>query len=147
MQLETYLIKLEQLSPSAPSHGPLWRISSIFYTVNFWLNYSSLAFDAEANFLRSVFVQSHLFNSNISLIFFLIFEDSCNRCVIFKRHLSAYNYVLECLLLGLTEIGPNEDNFTISALSSLAMRYDPSCEITWITLLKNALCQIGLILS
>ena len=70
MQLETYLIQLEQLSPSAPSHGPLWRISSIFYTINFWLNYSCLAFDAEANFLRSVFVQSHLFNSNISLIFF-----------------------------------------------------------------------------
>ena len=85
------------------------------------MNYSRVAFGDEAKFSVSVLKSLIL----IFHIFFLILQDSCKplchlqRC---KGHLWTNNYVLECFMPSLTEIGSNQDSFQYFATITLAIR-------------------------
>ena len=111
-----------------------------------WVNYYRVAFGDEAKFSVSVLKSLIL----IFHIFFLILQDSCKplchlqRC---KGHLSTNNYVLECFMPSLTEIGSNQDSFHSFATNTSCNEMCPSFKRPWINLHKYALCKIRLTLS
>ena len=110
------LCKLKSTCDPLPvvPYKKIWSIIILYRKFLGWIIYSSVAFEDEAKFSASVFVQNQLFNLNYSKQLFIIWYDSCKpSCDLqgCKGLLSTYNYVLVCFWPYLTEIGPNKGNF------------------------------------
>ena len=113
--------------PMVP-YRKIWSIIILYRKFLGWIIYSSVAYEDEAKFSASVFVQNQLLNLKYFIQLFIILQDSCKPLCDLqgcKGLLSTYNYVLVCFWPYLTEIGPNKGNFHYFATITLCIDVRP----------------------